>query len=381
MRHSLYPTVLHIFCLLCLCSTLLFHACSPVIDPPTTTSLNEQDVLSALREDDNLGDEDLPPLADITSSKERASSVQSFSLEAARNRATELFAGSVIAFGADTERGVAVWEVYVRNSSGAVVEFSFAQSTGELVEAEGYSGPFDYTLQPTSGVIDLRRALTAATTLQSGVVVQWEYERNRQGAWEYEVFVSTANGIALIEVDATTAAARLEGFRPTSAAALQNRSGGGGPPVVAPAPATVRSTVTSILSGITFRSELRREGRRELYWRVFVAASNGGVVTFRVADASGAVLKIEGEYPPFTYDFTPHSGLLLFSRARELASTALARSISNATLHQWSVHLKQEGSRRGQWIYEFEFLAAGVRWDVELDAANGTVIEIQRARF
>jgi uncharacterized membrane protein YkoI len=370
MKHFHFPTVL---CAFCLCIAFLFSSCSSIVDEQATASLDEQEIPSALREDDNLDDEDLPLLANTSSSKERTSSIQNFSLEAARDRATTLFPGTVIAFGPDIERGLVVWEVYVRNSAGAVVEFSFTQSAGELVEAEGYNGPFNYTLQPVTGVIDLSRALAAATALQQGTIVRWEFERNRLGAWEYEVFVSTANGIAKVKVDPVTAVARLDNFRSASAGGPSF-----GPSVITPAPTTVLNTVTSILSGTVFRSELH--GRHEPHWRVFLAASSGGIVVFQVASTSGAVIKIEGDLPPFTYDLTPAPGLLPFSRARDLANAALARSVSNATLYEWQIKLEQKGWQRGQWVYEFEFLAAGTGWDVKLDAANGGIIEIKSKR-
>ncbi len=374
MKHFHFSTVL---CTFCLCIAFLFSSCSSIVDEQATASSatassDEEEILSAFREDDILDDEDLPPLANTSSSKERTSSIQNFSLEAARDLATTLFPGTVIAFGPDIKRGLVVWEVYVRNSAGAVVEFSFTQSAGELVKAKGHNGPFDYTLQPVTGVIDLSRALAAATALRQGTIVRWRFERDRLGAWEYEVFVSTANGTVKVKVDAVNAVARID-FGPA-------RAGGPsfgpsfGPSVITPAPTTVLNTVTSILSGTVFRSELH--GHREPRWHVFLAASRGGIAVFHVA-TSGAVVKVEGKHTPPTYDLTPAPGLLPFSRARDLADAALARSVSNATFYEWRIKLEQRGRQSGRWVYTFEFLAAGISWDVKLDAANGGIIEIK----
>ncbi len=105
------------------------------------------------------------------------------------DKSLSYFDGDVIEKYQDTEDGVAVWKVKIRNSKGSVLKFYWRVSDGSLYEMEGETGPFDYEVVPGNNLINFQAALTIAKGSVKNDNLQGWYlkkESRFKDIWVYE---------------------------------------------------------------------------------------------------------------------------------------------------------------------------------------------------
>ncbi len=136
-----------------------------------------------------------------------ASTAHTITSAEAEARATGIASGQVIETKQRMERGISVFEVHVRMTSGASIEIAIAEDSGQVVKIESEAGPFDYELAPGAGFISLADAIEIAQQLHAGATLShYELELDDGLRWKYELDV-VADAIAYqIEVDAQSGA-------------------------------------------------------------------------------------------------------------------------------------------------------------------------------
>ncbi|NJN24561.1 MAG: hypothetical protein HC819_00425 [Cyclobacteriaceae bacterium] len=99
-----------------------------------------------------------------------------------------IFAGEVLSKTTATGND-ALWEISIKNQTGALVVFYWEKSTNLLNKIEGREGPFDYEMNPQTGALSLSTAkFLAFESLTQKVLSRWTLSRhtNNDLNWVYE---------------------------------------------------------------------------------------------------------------------------------------------------------------------------------------------------
>lgn len=78
------------------------------------------------------------------------------------------------------------WQVILAMNGGGKVEAVYSPDSGELLELESETGPFEYELTVSNGFIPYSQAKTKALATKSGAVEAWEFE-SEKNQWEFYV--------------------------------------------------------------------------------------------------------------------------------------------------------------------------------------------------
>ena len=98
-----------------------------------------------------------------------------------------------------------IWEVKVVTSSGALIKFEYFESTGNIREIHGLTGPFDYTLDPENGLMLYQDVRVIALTAKPGSITSWKLEKDESdNRWEYRFFISAIDGNWELRINAAT---------------------------------------------------------------------------------------------------------------------------------------------------------------------------------
>lgn len=133
---------------------------------------------------------------------------------------------------------------------------------------------------------------------------------------------------------------------------------------------SARARATRIVAGTVVEVEAETE-RSLSVWEVKVRTAAGALVEIKFAQATGAVVEVEGKTGPFTYDFNPGTGFITLQRALTAAQAARP-----GTVYEYELEL-DDGKR---WVYEVDIVAADGLWNVKLDAATGAVLRTKPKR-
>lgn len=123
----------------------------------------------------------------------------------------------------------------------------------------------------------------------------------------------------------------------------------------------------------TLRSvEAEREDGRNIY-EVRWTTAGGAVIKLELdRDDNCALLEAEDESGPFDYEFMPGDPLITLS-----AAVAAAQNAQSGEVQSWE--LEQDESD-GIWEYEIELIDGnGDEWEVEINAADGSVLEVKES--
>ncbi|WP_296621249.1 PepSY domain-containing protein [Marivirga sp.] len=133
-------------------------------------------------------------------------------MEQATSKAMAATSGTVIASTTTTTAaGVTYFEIDVKTSSGAIIEFEYYQEDGSLKGIEGDQGPFDYEVDPGMGLIKFSAAKDAALNAQPGEVLRWSLKEEFPDVWIYTFEVLASNGEEFeVGVNAQTGAAEVK---------------------------------------------------------------------------------------------------------------------------------------------------------------------------
>lgn len=101
----------------------------------------------------------------------------------------------------EVEHGIVVFQVKLQAKTGGEVEVQLLAS-GALFEIEGEKGPFDYDVNPGTGIVSFSAARTAALAAKAGTIKVWELERDANGTWYYYFRLDTAEGNWEVEIGA-----------------------------------------------------------------------------------------------------------------------------------------------------------------------------------
>lgn len=105
-------------------------------------------------------------------------------------------------------------------------------------------------------------------------------------------------------------------------------------------------------------------------WEIKIKNGNGAIVKFYWAVNNSELQKIEGSTGPFDYDIWPERNLINFSTAQKLAMGA----VKNDSLNKWELSTNENFINK--WVYSFEFDIDGRTRNVDIDAENGDVLQI-----
>lgn len=120
-------------------------------------------------------------------------------------KALTMTSGTVLSTDTDTTTtGVVYFNVELRTSAGAIIEFEYFLTNGSLKSIQGDQGPFEYEVNPGSGLVLYSKARSAALTARPGVIKRWDLEKNSAGAWVYIFEIDTDIDSYTVVVNAAT---------------------------------------------------------------------------------------------------------------------------------------------------------------------------------
>lgn len=98
-----------------------------------------------------------------------------------------------------------LWEVKVVTSSGAMIKFEYYETTGQMREIHGLTGPFDYDLDPGNELLLYQDVRAIALSAKSGNITSWKLEKDESNIrWEYRFFITATDGNWELRVHAQT---------------------------------------------------------------------------------------------------------------------------------------------------------------------------------
>lgn len=267
----------------------------------------------------------------------------------AEARAQSFFGGIVLSSNVEVERGISVFEVYVRLDSGAIIEVKLEEATGHVVEIEGKSGPFTDALDPGPDFISLDKAIDAAREIRSGEVTGWELELDDGLTWVWEIEI----GAQKVKLDARSGALRDDnhGRDPWDDHYEDNRA--------SEAPEEIVRTAEQIVEGAVYETQRELEHGVDV-WKLKLRTQSSAEVEVYLLAEGGALLRVRDDSGPFDYDVRPGRGWLNLSEALESANVS-ATSILEYRLDR----------EDGTFVYELRFEAGEEERRVFIDAATG----------
>lgn len=122
------------------------------------------------------------------------------------NKILSVVSGTVVETEREREDGIDVIEVKVRTAGGAIVEIECVAETGELLEIEGESPPFDYEVTPGNGLILFSEARGIALNGRNASIREWELEREENDTrWMYIFELKEEGGVEIeVRIDAVS---------------------------------------------------------------------------------------------------------------------------------------------------------------------------------
>ncbi|MGK7397581.1 MAG: PepSY domain-containing protein [Candidatus Cyclobacteriaceae bacterium M3_2C_046] len=258
-----------------------------------------------------------------------------------------------------TERGILAWEIEFKTADGAKIELVIAQDSFRIIEMEGQSGPFNYQIEPEGSFITLKQALETALAEINGELIRWELELEEDDEWEYELHIRQNGKILEVEIDAfqntVLAIKQIEDDDLDDYEEYFEKPG-------EDVPSEVLDQVNALIQGNIINTEFDDDA-----YEIYVQTESGAVVEFYF-DESGQMEEIEGENGPFDYDFGAITGLISFAKAKQIA---LQLTDHAGEIEEWSLDLRDDPP-----YYEFELEGDGKEWEIELNAQNGDVLDI-----
>ena len=98
-----------------------------------------------------------------------------------------------------------ILEVKVITASGALIKFEYFESTGNIREIHGLTGPFDYNLDPGNEFMLYQDVRAIALTAKPGNITSWKLEKDESdNRWEYRFFISANDGNWELRINAAT---------------------------------------------------------------------------------------------------------------------------------------------------------------------------------
>lgn len=123
----------------------------------------------------------------------------------AASKALTMTSGTVISTDPDTtSAGAIYYDVEVRTSAGAIIEFEYFQADGSLKSIEGDSGPFDYEVNPGMGLMLYSAARTKALNTHAGAITGWDLVKGSSGIWTYTFEIETDSNSFTVKINAQT---------------------------------------------------------------------------------------------------------------------------------------------------------------------------------
>ena len=125
------------------------------------------------------------------------------------DKAQALISGTITESESEIEDGVLAWKIDITTDQGAEVEIYYRQDNGELLRIDGENGPYDYNINPGSGLIDFSQAKTIAMGAVSGTLIEWQLkiEDKFDNIWVYsmefdgnQVYINATDG-SVLEVE------------------------------------------------------------------------------------------------------------------------------------------------------------------------------------
>ena len=87
-----------------------------------------------------------------------------------------------------------LWEVKVRTPEGALIKFEYFESTTQIREIHGLSGPFNYDLNPGNELLLYQDMRVIALNAKPGSITSWKLEKDESdNRWEYRFFITADN--------------------------------------------------------------------------------------------------------------------------------------------------------------------------------------------
>ncbi len=128
------------------------------------------------------------------------------------NKSLEWFDGKVLNLEKGQEGAEELWKVRVQNKQGAVVEFSWLQSDGNLYRIDGMKGPFDdnydlFPIVPGQNLVNFKSVKFAATSqLKNDNLQDWILgeESSFYGLWIYSLNYNENGKSIIVFVNATS---------------------------------------------------------------------------------------------------------------------------------------------------------------------------------
>ncbi len=247
----------------------------------------------------------------------------------------------------DTEHDRRAWKITVITSSGAEVEITVEEESGELVEIRGEIGPFDYDVTP-EGLINFSEILAIVLDTGDEELIAWELEFNADFKWVYQLIIVAGDNKIRIRIDAETGEIIGEEFDE-----LDHRDLIPGE-LLDLARHLIRGEVVAV-----FREEADR-----IIWIVKLETDNGARVFIGFTE-EGHIANIEDLEGPFDYNVEPGMGLISFNAAKEIALDT-----GDEVLTGWEL----ERNDQDEWFYKLFIRVGNDEITVRINAVTGDIV-------
>ncbi len=88
-----------------------------------------------------------------------------------------------------------LFEVKVVTPLGAMIKFEYFESTGQVREIQGLTGPFEYDLDPGNGLMLYQNVRVIVLNAKQGDIISWKLQKDESdNKWEYRFFISATDG-------------------------------------------------------------------------------------------------------------------------------------------------------------------------------------------
>jgi len=114
-----------------------------------------------------------------------------------------LLQGEITSIEKKFKKDIPIWKINTITSSGGSLDVELTFKDRKLIRLDADEGPFDYEINPDSGLVIFSSAKKTAEDFAAQKTLKWTLFKNRD-KWEYNFWLFTKTGKAQVRVDAVS---------------------------------------------------------------------------------------------------------------------------------------------------------------------------------
>ena len=234
--------------------------------------------------------------------------------------ARAVFDGDIVHSELFFEENHHIWHLALASVSGAMVELAILEDPLKLVGATGFTGPFDYNIEPGEPYISLIAAIEAARIKTEGELIMWSFlpvPHVGQISFIYALIFNTGMEDVEVIVHAETGE-------------IIETDGPGG--THSNPPDKVKEFSLSLFPGTIIHSA-KHHGFGQTIWEIIIESESTAVLKLWILEDPLSVDEMIGDKGPFDYNIEPGDPYISLTAAREIAGSEVA-----GVLVHWAFH-------------------------------------------